>query len=163
MLSVHVCLTAPRQQHLTKPPPPSPPAHHRYILRAAVGKSGTPSQLLAPPLTRLPLWLVHNERGDISSSLKELAATLPLPVYGLAMGADADECGTLATLAAAYASAVKAVEPAGPYLLLGASVAGSALAHAMACSLEARGERVALLLLDGCVGRPAAPLHDATW
>lgn len=58
---------------------------------------------------------------------------------------------------------LQAVQPVGPYLLLGASVAGAALAHAMACQLEAAGERAALLLLDGCVGAPGVSLHDPTW
>lgn len=80
------------------------------------------------------------------------------------MGADADQCGSLAELAAHYVAAVRAVQPAGPYLLLGASMAGSALAHAMACALERAGERAVLVLLDGSVGAPAGTqLHDATW
>lgn len=135
----------------------------RYILRQAGRRSGTPAQLLPAPITRIPLWVVHNERGDISGSLKDLAAALPLPCYGLAMGADAEQCGSLEALAAQYVQSMQAVQPVGPYLVLGPSLAGSALAHAMAGALQAAGEAVALVVLDGCVGAPGAPVHDATW
>ncbi len=45
----------------------------------------------------------------------------------------------------------------------GVSNVGCAIAHAMVCELEARGERAMLLLLDGCAGPARMPLHDATW
>ena len=116
------------------------------------------------PLSRLPLWVLHTETGALGSAVRELAATLPLPAYGLAMGADAQSCESLAELAARYLDAVQAVQPAGPYLLLGCSMAGAALANAMCVALEARGQHAALLLLDGCLGQPAnLPLHDPTW
>lgn len=136
----------------------------RYILRRATAlHSGTPAALAAAPLTRIPLWMLHGERGDLSSAQKELAALLPLPVYGLAMGPDADACATLAELAARYAAALRVLQPAGPYLLLGSSVGGVLLAHALACALRAEGAAVALVLVDGCVGAPALPLHDVSW
>lgn len=137
----------------------------RYILRRA-GRltAGTPSALMAPPLARVPLWLIHGETGSITGALKELASALPLPVYGLAMGGDAANCLALSELAAHYAAAVQAVQPRGPYLLVGCSISGAALAHATAAQLQAAGQRVALLLLDGCLGQPAGlPLHDTTW
>ena len=140
----------------------------RYILRrggaGGSGRSGTPPQLLTPPLARVPLWLVHGETGGISSGLKEMAAALPLPCYGLAMGGDAANCGSLAELAAHYVAAVQAVQPQGPYLLVGCSISGAAVAHAAAARLQATGQRAALVLLDGCLGQPAGlPLHDTTW
>ena len=139
----------------------------RYILRRAGRSSsaGTPRQLTAgtAPLTRLPLWMVHTERGDLSGAQKELASALPMPCYGLGMGADADQCGSISELAAAYCAAVIEMQPAGPYLLMGTSVVGSLIAHAMALHLQADGRPVALILLDGCVGTPSVPLHDATW
>lgn len=137
----------------------------RYILRRA-GRlaAGTPSALRAPPLARVPLWLIHGETGSITGALKELASALPLPVYGLAMGGDAANCLALSELAAHYAAAVQAVQPRGPYLLVGCSISGAALAHAAAAQLQASGQRVALILLDGCLGQPAGlPLHDTTW
>lgn len=135
----------------------------RYILRRS-GRSGTPAQLLAAPLARLPLWLVHGETGSMTGGLKELAATLPLPCYGLAMGGDAANCATLAELAAHYVAAIQAVQPQGPYMLVGCSVSGAAVAHAAAAQLQAAGQSAALLLLDGCLGQPVGlPLHDTTW
>lgn len=161
------------------PPPFSPPVdsdtasvvlplnrlcpERRYILRRT-GRSGTPAALITPPLARLPLWLVHGETGSITGALKELASSLPLPCYGLAMGGDAAGCVALSDLAAHYVAAVQAVQPRGPYLLLGCSVSGAAVAHAAGAQLEAAGQRVALLLLDGCLGQPEGlPLHDTTW
>lgn len=134
----------------------------RYILRRG-GRSGTPRQLVAPPLSRIPLWMLHTERGDVGSTQKELASLLPFPCYGLGMGPDADQCSTLEELAVAYTAAVVGMQPSGPYILMGVSLSGCALAHAMAVYMQKEGHRVALVLLDGCVGVPIVPLHDATW
>lgn len=138
----------------------------RYILRRA-GRvlGGTPRQLTSSftPITRLPLWMVHTERGDLSGAQKELAAGLPMPCYGLGMGADADQCSSIYELAAAYCSAVLEMQPTGPYLLMGTSVIGATIAHAMAVNVEAAGLPVALIILDGCIGTPSVPLHDSTW
>lgn len=161
------------------PPPFSPPVdtdtasvvlplnrlcpERRYILRRS-GRSGTPHALLTPPLARLPLWLVHGETGGITGALKELGAALPLPCYGLAMGGGAASCASLDELASHYVAAVQAVQPHGPYLLAGCSISGAAVAHAAAAQLQAAGQRVALLLLDGCLGQPAGlALHETTW
>lgn len=134
----------------------------RYILRRA-GRPGTTRQLPAGPLCRIPLWILHAERGDVSSAQKELATALPLPCYGLAMGADADQCSSLEELAGSYCAAMIEMQPAGPYLLLGTSVVGAAIAHNMAMQLRAVGRTVALIILDGCLGSPSIPLHDSTW
>lgn len=138
----------------------------RYILRRA-GRvlGGTPRQLSSSstPITRLPLWMIHTERGDLSGAQKELATGLPMPCYGLGMGADADQCSSIYELAAAYCSAVLEMQPTGPYLLMGTSVIGAVIAHAMAVNLEASGRPVALIILDGCIGTPSVPLHDSTW
>lgn len=134
------------------------------FLGGAAGRSGTPRQLLTPPLARLPLWLVHGETGSITGALKELAASLQLPCYGLAMGGDAAQCNTLAELAAHYVAAIQAVQPQGPYLLAGCSISGARLAYVVAACLQAAGQRAGLVLLDGCLGKPAGlPLHDTTW
>lgn len=117
----------------------------------------------APTLTRLPLWILHDETGRVGSALCALAASLPLPAYALAMGSNAASCASLYDLASHYAAAICGVQPSGPYLLLGPSLAGGVLARAVASSLRAGGARVALLLLDGAAGLPAAPLHDFTW
>lgn len=134
----------------------------RYILRHT-GRSGTPSQLSSAPLSRIPLWMIHSERGDISRAQKELASMLRIPCYGIALGPDAEECSNIEDLAAAYCSAVAEMQPSGPYLLAGTSVIGSMIAHAMAVQFEASGRQSALILIDGCIGSPSVPLHDTTW
>jgi thioesterase domain-containing protein len=59
-------------------------------------------------------------------------------------------------MAADYADQIRKTQPNGPYLLLGWS-AGGLIAHAVACELQARGERTALLaVLD------AYPVRDLT-
>jgi len=134
----------------------------RYILRH-IGRSGTPAQLSAVPLTRIPLWMMHSERGDVSGAQKELAAMLRAPCYGLALGPDADDCNCVEDLAAAYCAAIFEMQPTGPYLLVGTSVAGCVIAHAMALHLERSGKQTGLILLDGCLSPPNIPLHDTTW
>lgn len=49
-------------------------------------------------------------------------------------------------MAADYADHIQKIQPEGPYLLLGWS-AGGLIAHAVACELQARGERTALLAI----------------
>jgi thioesterase domain-containing protein len=156
----------------------------RYILRK---NSGPPAGglSLVKPVTRVPVWLLHTERGDISVAQKELAASLPMPCYGLAMGPDAEMCvlpsagaangsggeSGLNKLAEEYCTAIISMQPAGPYILVGSSIAGAALAHAVAAKLDERqpptsnnnSNNTGLIILDGCVGCPPLPLHDPTW
>lgn len=49
-------------------------------------------------------------------------------------------------MAADYAEQIRKIQPEGPYLLLGWS-AGGLIAHALACELQSRGERTALLAI----------------
>jgi thioesterase domain-containing protein len=70
----------------------------------------------------------------------------------------------IAALASAYLSAIRAVQPAGPYRLAGWSF-GGLVAFELTCQLVAAGEEVAqLALLDSrtphLLGQPAAP-HEA--
>ena len=134
----------------------------RYILRH-IGRSGTPAQLSRKPLSRIPVWIIHSERGDISTAQKELAALLQVPCYGIALGPDAEECEGIEELASAYCSTITEMQPSGPYLLLGSSIIGSKIAHAMAIHMQKSGRQSGLIVLDGCVGTPSVPLHDATW
>lgn len=56
------------------------------------------------------------------------------------------------------------MQPAGPLLLVGCSVAGCTIATAMAAALESAGRTPLLLLLDGCVAPPReVALHEPTW
>ncbi|QEU96536.1 non-ribosomal peptide synthetase [Streptomyces kanamyceticus] len=108
-----------------------------------------------------PLFCVHPADGQ-SWVYVRLAGHLPadIPLYGLqahSLTAQDGLPGTLDELAAQYLDAVRTVQPAGPYRLLGLSF-GAAAAHAMAVRLREQGEEVELLaMLDGY---PAPTDHD---
>ncbi|MFE0579209.1 amino acid adenylation domain-containing protein [Streptomyces sp. NPDC058874] len=71
--------------------------------------------------------------------------------------------GSVTEMAAEYAARIRAVQPHGPYHLLGWSF-GAVVAHAVAVTLQQDGQEVAgLTLLDGypaAPGEPAAPAAD---
>ncbi|MFD7667825.1 amino acid adenylation domain-containing protein [Streptomyces sp. NPDC059788] len=112
--------------------------------------------------SRPPLFCVHPS-GGLSWCYAGLLRHLgpDIPVYGLQAGGLARRAALPATfeeMVADYVGQIRAVQPAGPYHLLGWSL-GGALAHAIAVRLQARGERVALLaMLDS---RPIDP-HGST-
>jgi nonribosomal peptide synthetase DhbF len=93
-----------------------------------------------------PLFCVHPVSG-VAWCYSGLQRHLPagLPIYGLQL-----EPGSaprdLAELTASYADRIRAVQPAGPYRLLGWSLGGS-IAHAVAGRLRREGERVELLAI----------------
>ncbi|WP_064273319.1 non-ribosomal peptide synthetase [Streptomyces sp. RTd22] len=112
---------------------------------------------------REPLWWVH-PGGGLSWPYLGFAGLLPKdrPVYGIqAKGFDgsAPLPGSIAEMVADYVEEVLAVQPEGPFHLMGLS-SGGTLAHAMAAEIQRRGHRVALLaLLDSVpsghlAGRP---------
>nr|ALK27916.1 non-ribosomal peptide synthase [Streptomyces sp. DSM 11171] len=102
---------------------------------------------------RPPLFCVHPSTG-LSWCYTGLLGHLPedRPVYALqarGYGADEELPGTLEDMAADYADQIRAVQPTGPYHLLGWSFGGT-VAHAVATLLQEQGEEVALLVsLDG--------------
>jgi len=87
---------------------------------------------------RAPLFLVHPDDGQVgvycglAHVLGEEFAVCALQAAGLY--SDAEPCRTVPAMAAAYAGAVRAVCPAGPYLLGGCGV-GAAVAYEMAVVL----------------------------
>ncbi|CAM5329464.1 D-alanine--D-alanyl carrier protein ligase [Streptomyces abikoensis] len=110
-----------------------------------------------------PLWWVH-PGGGLSWPYLGFAGLLPKdrPVYGIqAKGFDgaAPLPGSVAEMVADYVEEVLAVQPEGPFHLMGLS-SGGTLAHAMAAELQRRGHEVGLLaLLDSVpssylAGRP---------
>nr|ADK54821.1 non-ribosomal peptide synthase [uncultured soil bacterium] len=107
-----------------------------------------------------PLFCIHPSSG-LSWCYTDLVGHLPpdRPVYGLqARGYGADELlpRTLEEMAADYFKQIRAVQPSGPYHLLGWSFGGTT-AHAVATHIQEQGEEVALLaVLDGY------PLHADT-
>ncbi len=105
--------------------------------------------------TRPPFFCVHPVGGSVFC-YRELAAALgrEQPFYALqARGLESGEppFESIEEMATAYLEALRAAQPAGPYLLGGWSF-GGLVALEMACQLEKVGERASLALLD-----PTAP------
>ncbi|MFJ3789523.1 amino acid adenylation domain-containing protein [Kitasatospora sp. NPDC090091] len=109
---------------------------------------------------KAPLFCVHPAAGIswvYSGLLRHLGADRP--VYGLqARGLHGGSPADVAEIAEDYVRQIRAVQPDGPYHLLGWSF-GAVVAQAMAVRLQAEGGEVALLaLLDGApAARPALP------
>ncbi|MFF3325356.1 alpha/beta fold hydrolase, partial [Streptomyces sp. NPDC002889] len=131
------------------------------VARSLSGGTGADDIGLILPLRtegeQPPLFCIHPSSG-LSWCYTDLVGHLPpdRPVYGLqARGYGADEPlpKTLEELAADYVEQIRAIQPTGPYHLLGWSFGGTT-AHAMATHIQEQGEEVALLaVLDGY------PLH----
>ncbi len=105
---------------------------------------------------RLPLFCVH-PLGGLSWRYARLLTGLGpgYPVYGVqsrglnGAGGLGRPPESLAEMVSQYADEIRAVQPAGPYHLLGWSL-GANIAHALAASLQRDGDEVSLLaLLDG--------------
>ncbi|RSN59717.1 non-ribosomal peptide synthetase [Streptomyces sp. WAC 04229] len=99
---------------------------------------------------RPPLFCLHAS-GGLSWNYQPLLRHLPAdqPVYGVqARGLARTEPlpGSVEEMAADYLAHIRAVQPTGPYHLLGWSLGGR-IAQAMAALLEAEGEHVGLLAL----------------
>jgi amino acid adenylation domain-containing protein len=107
---------------------------------------------LKPSGTRVPLFLVHELRGDVLC-YRDLVRHLDpdQPAYGLEpIGRDgrAAPMTRVSDMARRYLEEVRAVQPHGPYLLAGLCIGGN-VAYEMAHQLEGDGERVAFVgLLD---------------
>ena len=105
---------------------------------------------LQPHGGKRPLFLVHPAGGTVFCYL-ELARHLGTdqPVFGLqAQGLDGEQPPhtRVEDMAEHYISAIRAVQPDGPYMLGGWSLGGN-LAFEVACRLEQQEEQVALLAL----------------
>ncbi|MDL4821047.1 amino acid adenylation domain-containing protein [Actinomadura opuntiae] len=124
--------------------------------------------------TRPPFYCVHPQ-GGVSWCYMPLARFVPadVPLYGLqARGLDgtAEPPRSIRDMAADYVAQVRAVQPHGPYHLLGWSF-GALAAHEMAVQLRAAGEEVAALVIldqypwehgpDAAPGAEAAQVADA--
>ncbi|MFJ9940165.1 non-ribosomal peptide synthetase [Streptomyces erythrochromogenes] len=114
--------------------------------------------------TRAPLFCVHPAAG-ISWVYTGLLRHLDpdRPVHGLqARGLRGGSPSSVTEIAEDYVQQIRAVQPDGPYHLLGWSF-GAVVAQAMAVALRTAGQEVALLaLLDGLPADPARYAADAT-
>ncbi len=144
--------------------------HLASLVRRSLGNGTTPSSLvpIQPQGTKRPLFLVHPSGGSVHWYL-ELAHYLEpdQPLFGFqARGVDGD--GDLHTriedMASYYVEALRAHQPAGPYLL-GSWSMGVSVVYEMAQQLDAQGEQVALLaILDQGPVLPAKePEDDAAY
>jgi thioesterase domain-containing protein/acyl carrier protein len=119
---------------------------------------------LKPSGTRTPVFCVH-PAGGMSWCYSGLIRHLgqDYPVYGLqARGLDRQEeiPESIGQMAADYVEQIRAVQPSGPYRLVGYS-AGGVIAHAMATRLQESGERVDLLgILDTYPGQRMPPIDE---
>jgi thioesterase domain-containing protein/acyl carrier protein len=138
------------------------------VARALDGGTGADSLGLLLPLRtggdRPPLFCVHPSPG-LSWCYTDLAGYLPddRPVYGLqarGFGTGEELPETIEEMAADYVEQIRAVQPGGPYHLLGWSF-GGIVAHAMATRFQDLGETVAFLtILDGYPSQ-AAQRHES--
>jgi thioesterase domain-containing protein len=151
----------------------APTVERLAALLRAEGRAEAPWSPLVPLTAgdaasgRQPFCCVHPVGGSVFC-YRELAAALGAeqPFYALeARGLAPGEPPFLRIeeMAAAYVAAVRAAQPAGPYLLGGWSF-GGLVALEMACQLERAGEAVALALIDpttpGAAGGSAFPAGD---
>ncbi|MEV7022091.1 amino acid adenylation domain-containing protein [Kitasatospora sp. NPDC093558] len=100
--------------------------------------------------TDTPLFCIH-PGGGISWSYSGLLNHIgpQHPVYAIqarGLGRPEPLPTSFEEMAADYADQIQKIQPEGPYLLLGWS-AGGLIAHALACELQSRGERTALLAI----------------
>ncbi|MFE3959849.1 non-ribosomal peptide synthase/polyketide synthase [Nocardia sp. NPDC059091] len=116
---------------------------------------------LRPSGRGAPLFCVHPV-GGISWSFAGLAPYLAedRPIYGLqspTLAADVPLPDSIEEWAARYVREIRAVQPEGPYHLLGWSL-GGVLAHAMAVQLQDEGQEVAVLaMLDSSLESDVDP------
>ncbi len=130
------------------------------MLRQQAGAAFASSLVrIQPHGSRPPLFCAHPGGGNVICYM-ELARHLDpdQPVYGFqarGLNGEAEPLTRIEEMAAHYIEKMRAVQPAGPYRLLGWSF-GGVLAFEMARQLHERGECVALVaLLDAAIHDPA--------
>lgn len=93
-----------------------------------------------------PVFVLHPIEGVVNA-LQELAQQIQAPVYGLQC-TNETPLSSIGDLASYYVKQLKTVQNEGPYTLVGYSF-GACVAFEMGVQMEAAGETVKLLLLDG--------------
>ncbi|MEM7586019.1 MAG: amino acid adenylation domain-containing protein, partial [Acidobacteriota bacterium] len=131
------------------------------LRRQALAGAGSVLVPIQPMGRRRPFFCVHAVGGNVFSYVA-LAQQLPdRPFYGLqAAGLDGEADLDVEAMARRYVSAMRAVQPVGPYLLGGWSM-GGVVAFEMARQLQEQGERTGLVvLLDSFAPALASRPHD---
>jgi thioesterase domain-containing protein len=114
---------------------------------------------IRPAGTRPPIFCIH-PAGGASWCYMPLARHVPpdIPLYGLqspGLDGTGELPGSARQMADIYLRHIRAVQPSGPYHLLGWS-SGGLVAHEIAVQLQAAGEQVAsLIIMDAYPGSPA--------
>jgi thioesterase domain-containing protein/aryl carrier-like protein len=129
------------------------PTVTRLMGRMSLASVGDSLGVLLPIRTegsRPPFFCIH-PGGGLSWSYMPLARYVPedQPLYGLqAAGLDGHRpmAGSIREMAAGYLEQIRAVQPEGPYHLLGWSFGGIP-AHEIAVQLQAAGQQVAALVI----------------
>lgn len=93
-----------------------------------------------------PIFILHPIEGVVVA-LNRLAKEINAPVYGIQCTADTP-LDSISDLAQYYISQVKKIQSKGPYTFIGYSF-GACVAFEMGVQLEANGDNVKLLLIDG--------------
>ena len=111
---------------------------------------------------RLPLFCIHGADGNVVA-FQPLVGQLSQdnPIYGLeARGADGTRAphDTIEEMASAYIEAMRAVQPDGPFCLLGYS-GGGVIGYEIARQLREEGREIAFLAMVDTL----APDHNPTW
>ncbi|WP_339492983.1 condensation domain-containing protein, partial [Pseudomonas sp. EA_15y_Pfl2_R67] len=136
--------------------------------RTLDGQSRPGAQRNLVPIRRTgsqrPLYLVHPLGGEVQYA-RDLAPVLDpqIPVYGLAAsGLVAGEAplGDVPAIATRYLTAIRQVQPQGPYRIAGWS-AGGLIAYEMARQLQADGEVVEFLGIIDASARPDPVLEQS--
>lgn len=93
-----------------------------------------------------PIFILHPIEGVVVA-LNSLAKEINAPVYGIQCTSDTP-LDSISDLAKYYISQVKKIQSKGPYMFIGYSF-GACVAFEMGVQLEANGDSVKLLLIDG--------------
>lgn len=122
--------------------------------------------VLQPSGQGVPVFCLPNIFGR-SIDYVSLARRLPdNPVYGFSLGALGEtiiDRPSISEITRAFLADIRKVRPAGPYVVSGYSF-GGVTAYDLACTLEAEGEEVLLILLDCPVFRRLPALrHFVRW
>ncbi len=116
--------------------------------------SKSPLILIQPKGEGAPIFAVHPAGGNILC-YANLAHQVGInrPFYGLKQLDGPDVDTSIVSMASSYINAIKAVQPTGPYHLIGWSL-GGVIAHEMAYQLEKMGEVVSFLgLIDSFINQ----------